>query len=159
MARRRQTARRNPRVGVHPEERESIPPSYNDKRRAGGPTGRRTPDERAYTVKDFIVHHFSGRPAATPTWFSNRFPIYPAYKFTPWEVSFVNCEPGFITKAEFDKFCRGKFQRREFLNLEEALEEQTAYRAVENSLASLPRRLFEYVGEYLDFSESEWESD
>jgi hypothetical protein len=159
MTHHRQTARRSPRGGVRPELRESTPPSYKDRRRAGGPTGPRTPDERAFIVKDFIVHHFSGKPAAQPTWFANRFPEYPAYKFTPWEISFVNCEPGFITKAEFDKYCRGRFERREFINLEEALQEQTAYRAVENSLATLSRRLFDYIGEYSDYSEADWDSD
>jgi hypothetical protein len=71
----------------------------------------------------------------------------------------VICELGFITKAEFVKYCRGKFERREFLNLDEALEEQTAYQAVENALATLSRQLFTYIAEYTDFSETDWETD
>jgi hypothetical protein len=71
----------------------------------------------------------------------------------------VNCEPGFITKAEFVKYCRGKFEKREILNLDEALEEQTAYQAVENALATLSRLLFTYIAEYKTLSETDWETD
>eukprot|EP00884_Botryococcus_braunii_P022663 jgi/Botrbrau1/9080/Bobra.178_2s0012.1 len=79
------------------------PPSYNERRKAGGERGPRTIEERAFIVKDFFYEK-NGQGALTPPrWFQERFPIYPAYKVTAWELSFINGEPGFITRARFEK--------------------------------------------------------
>jgi hypothetical protein len=93
---RTQTAQRRT-VANPPEELRTIVPTCKDIRAAGGDRGPRTPDERAFIVDDFIHHLFTGYALEPPQWFKNRFFVYPAYKFTVWEISCVNCEPGFIT--------------------------------------------------------------
>jgi hypothetical protein len=152
---RTQTAQRRT-VENPPQELRTIVPSYKERRAAGGDRGPRTPDERAFIVKDFIHHLFTGWALEPPQWFKTRFSVYPAYKFTVWEISCVNCEPGFITRAKFAEYCRCmQWKDREAEWLEVA-----AYGAVEAALATLPRDLFDSLLLTLEVkSETDWESD
>eukprot|EP00884_Botryococcus_braunii_P005606 jgi/Botrbrau1/15046/Bobra.0297s0003.1 len=158
MAKKRtkQTARKTTNLNV-PARLRSGPPSYNELIREGGQRGDRNPNERAFIVKDYIFHLHVGCPLAQPTWFRERFLIYPAYKFTTWEISFVNLEPGFVTRAKF----RTYFRMTEWINREQELAESTAYLAVESALASLPSGLLKDLENSREKlrSESEWESD
>jgi hypothetical protein len=152
---RTQTAQRRT-VETPPHELRTSVPTYKDRRAAGGDRGPRTPDERAFIVKDFIHHLFTGCALEPPQWFKTRFLVYPAYKFTAWEISCVNCEPGFITRAKFAEYCRcTQWKDREAEWIEVA-----AYGAVEAALATLPGYLFDSLLFTLEVkSETDWESD
>ena len=84
-------------------------------------------------MKDF-VHESYGQGALTPPqWFQDRFPIYPAYKVTEWELSFINSDPGFVTRAIFER-C---LQQTGGPTQEAYWTEKTAYTAVESALSCL----------------------
>eukprot|EP00884_Botryococcus_braunii_P015823 jgi/Botrbrau1/2924/Bobra.0026s0001.1 len=150
----KQTARKITCVNV-PAHLRTGPPSYNDRIKAGGPRGERTPDERALIIKNYVLHLYAGRPLPLPSWFAERFPVYPAYKFTPWEISFVNLEPGFITKAKFLKYWRTIV----WLNREQETAEIAAYNSVELALSTIPVAVFKDTLTLSVRCEADWETE
>ena len=81
--------------------------------------------------------------------------MYPAYKFTPWEISFVNLEPGFITKAKFLKYWRTVV----WLNREQETAEIAAYNSVELALSTIPIAAFIDTLSLSVRCEADWETE
>eukprot|EP00884_Botryococcus_braunii_P000460 jgi/Botrbrau1/10414/Bobra.0133s0023.1 len=132
------------------------PPTYDSLRRAGGETGPRTPEERAFIIKDFVSRAYGQGRLDPPQWFKQRFPVYPAYKVTAWECSFINGDPGFVTRALFERHLRqvGGPDQEEFWA------EKAAYTAVETTLASFDEDfLISLLGSRKGYSPEEWCSE
>eukprot|EP00884_Botryococcus_braunii_P015485 jgi/Botrbrau1/261/Bobra.0022s0232.1 len=132
------------------------PPTYDSLRRAGGDTGPRTPEERAFLVKDFVSRAYGLGKVEQPLWFRRRFSVYPAYKVTAWECSFINADPGFVTRALFERH----LQQLGGPSKPEYWEERAAYTAVECALATLDEDfLLSFLGSRKGFSPEEWCTD
>eukprot|EP00884_Botryococcus_braunii_P001956 jgi/Botrbrau1/11761/Bobra.0195s0086.1 len=134
------------------------PPTYNARRKAGGEIGPRTAEERAFIIKDFVTRAYGQGRLTPPQWFKLRFPIYPAYKFTEWECSFINGDPCFVTRSLFERY----LQHIGGPDKEGFWAERAAYSAVETALASLDEEFLDsLVGSIKGCSPEEWltESD
>jgi hypothetical protein len=88
--RKRQTARKSTGTAVW-KQRQALarPPTFKERLDKGGETGLRTAEERIFLVTDLFHHHALGVPLPRPSWFTERFFIYPAYLLNPWEEAVV----------------------------------------------------------------------
>eukprot|EP00884_Botryococcus_braunii_P008747 jgi/Botrbrau1/17874/Bobra.0404s0002.1 len=151
MARKRQSGRMST-GGGRPPPPPPPPPTYNERRKAGGEKGPRTIEERAFLVKDFVNEAHGPGALTPPQWFQDRFPIYPAYKFTVWEVSFINEEPGYLTCAIFER-C---LQQTGGPSHEAYWTEKAAYAAIELALSSLGD---DFIDRLIFYGEGEFHVD
>ena len=83
------------------------PWEYKAALKAGGATGRRSPEERAHLVLALAIWVHIGIRIEDPDWFKEKFPKYPAYEFKLWERCIIGGCPYLKTQSFFQVYCHG----------------------------------------------------
>ena len=111
------------RVRIRRSYREPVPktdpPTFEQRREAGGPTGPFLPQERAFIVADIAHHTYTGYPLRKTDWFSDKFPVYPAYQPNEWEKTVIEEKSYLVVRSVFLEYLEDELGDSYFLQKEE----------------------------------------